>query len=111
MIGRMTDYATAAFLNVAHQQYQHVCMESFMSHSREPVVRKLQNFLNSYPELTGAGSCNPSSSISLILGANGLTIVETGEWDETTTKAVQNLLNKIDHYEDFDAAVALYRTK
>jgi len=96
IINRMTDYAMAAFLNVAHQQYQHVCMISFMAHVRQPIVQKLQNFLNTYPELTGAG-------------ANGLMIKESGDWDEATTKAVQNLLNKIEHYEDFDAAVATYR--
>lgn len=98
IVGRMTDYAAAAFLNVAHQQYPHVSMQSFMTHSREPVIKKLQNFLNTYPELTGAG-------------VDGLTIAETGEWDEATTKAVQNLLNKVEHYEDFEVAVAAYRKK
>jgi len=94
----MTDYALAAFLNVAHQQYPHVGMQSFMVHERKPIVQKLQNFLNTYPELTGTG-------------ADGLVLVEDGEWGEVTTKAIQNLLNKIEHYEDFDAAVATYRAK
>jgi hypothetical protein len=97
IIGRMTDYAAAAFLNVAHQQYPHVPMQSFFTHERTPIVRKLQNFLNSYPELTGTGP--------------DLLIAESGEWDDVTTKAVQNLLNKIEHYEDFEAAVATYRAK
>jgi surface antigen len=98
IIGRMTDYATAAFLNVAHQQYPHVYMQSFMAHMRQPIVTKLQNFLNSYPELTGAGP-------------EGLLIAESGEWDEPTTKAIQNLLNKVEHYEDLEAAVSHYRPK
>lgn len=95
ILSRMTDYALAAFLNVAHQKYPHVYMASFMSHQREEIIKKLQNFLNSYPELTGAGP-------------NGLLIEENGEWGESTTRAVQQLLNKLEHYEDFEAAVALF---
>jgi len=98
IIGRMTDYAAAAFLNVAHQQYPHVPMQSFMSHLRIPIVTKLQNLLNTYPGISGAG-------------ADGITVTENGEWDENTTKAVQNLVNKVEHYEDWDAAVAYYCKK
>jgi hypothetical protein len=94
IIGRMTDYATAAFLNVAHQQYAHVHMQSFNTHVRPPIITKLQNFLNCYPELTGAGQ-----------------LEENGEWGEATTKAVQNLVNKVEHYEDFEAAVQYFRNK
>jgi hypothetical protein len=97
MIRRMTDFALAAFLNVYHTSYPHVPMKSFMQHDPVPVTKKLQNFLNAHPEFSGIGS-------------NGVEpLVESGEWDVATIKAAQNLLNKIDHYEDWENALAYYR--
>ena len=99
MISRMTDYALAAFLNTVYQEYPHTPMPFFRSpdFSRQPLVRKLQSFLNAYPELSGAG-------------AGGLAIAVSGEWDEATTKGCQNVLNKVDDNEYFLDAVAAYRS-
>jgi len=41
-------------------------------------------------------------------GADGLAIAVSGEWDEATTKGVQNMLNKIEENELFLDAVAAY---
>jgi hypothetical protein len=100
MIRRMTDYALAAFLNTVHHSYAHVPMHFFRSphYTNEPLIKKLQSFLNTYPELSGAG------------GQNGLVIELTGAMDEPTVKGLQNLLNKVDHSEFFLEAVAAYRS-
>ena len=99
MIQRMTDYALAAFLNTVHQDFPHVHMKFFRDpdQDRRPLIKKLQHFLISYPMLSGAA-------------ADGVDIVVNGEWDEATTKGLQNLLNKIDENEHFLDAVAAYRT-
>ena len=98
MIQRMTDYALAAFLNTVHQDYPHAAMKFFRApeFTREPLIKKLQHFLNAYPMLSGAG-------------ADGLTIAVSGEWDEATTRGVQNMLNKVEENELFLDAVAAYR--
>ena len=97
IIQKMTDYALAAFLNTAHQDYPHVHMKFFRDpdQNRAPLIRKLQHFLNAYPMLSGAG-------------ADGVNIAVSGEWDEATTMGVQNLLNKVDENEHFLDAVAAY---
>ena len=99
IIQRMTDYALAAFLNTAHQDFAHVPMKFFRDpdQNRQPPISKLQHCLVAYPMLSGAG-------------ADGVNITESGEWDECTTRGVQNMLNKIDENEHFLDAVAAYST-
>jgi hypothetical protein len=99
IIQRMTDYALAAFLNTAHQDFAHVPMKFFRDPdpNRQPLISKLQHFLVAYPMLSGAG-------------ADGVNITVSGEWDECTTRGVQNMLNKIDENEHFLDAVAAYST-
>ena len=99
IIQRMTDYALAAFLNTAHQDFAHVPMKFFRDpdQNRQPLISKLQHFLVAYPMLSGAG-------------ADGVNITVSGEWDECTTRGVQNMLNKIDENEHFLDAVAAYST-
>jgi hypothetical protein len=99
IIQRMTDYALAAFLNTAHQDFAHVHMKFFRDpdQNRQPLISKLQHFLVAYPMLSGAG-------------ADGVNITVSGEWDECTTRGVQNMLNKIDENEHFLDAVAAYST-
>lgn len=97
MIQRMTDYALAAFLNTAHQDFPHVHMKFFKDpdQNRQPLISKLQHFLLAYPMLSGAGS-------------DGVNIAVSGSWDAATTKGLQNLLNKLDENEHFWDAVAAY---
>ena len=98
MIQRMTDYALAAFLNTAHQDFPHVYMKFFKDpdQNRQPLISKLQHFLIAYPMLSGAGD-------------DGVNITVSGTWDEATTRGLQNLLNKIDENEHFLDAVVAYR--
>ncbi len=99
MIARMTNYALAAFLNCAHQVYPHVVMGSFRAASdSQPLVKKLQHFLATYPQLTGAGGASADT-----------TVTETGEMDPPTVRALQNLLNKCPLSQDFASAVAAFR--
>jgi hypothetical protein len=97
MIQRMTDYALAAFLNTAHQDFPHVHCKFVRDpdQNRQPLISKLQHFLIAYPMLSGAGRDN-------------LNIVVSGEWDAATTMGLQNLLNKVDENEHFLDAVAAY---
>jgi hypothetical protein len=99
MITRMTNYALAAFLNCAHQAYPHVVMGSFRATvtDAQPLVKKLQHFLAAYPQLTGAGASADT------------TVMETGEMDAPTVRALQNLLNKCPSCQDFSTAVAAFR--
>jgi hypothetical protein len=98
MIQRMTDYALAAFLNTAHQDFPHVHMKFFKDpdQNRKPLISKLQHFLIAYSMISGAGS-------------DGVNITVSGDWDEATTRGVQNMLNKILENEHFLVAVEAYR--
>jgi hypothetical protein len=94
---RMTDNAMAVFLNTVHQSYAHVPMPSFRAlaeYKRDALIKKLQHFLNAYPEMSGADN-----------------IPESGEWCAETTKGCQNLLNKVYEGDHFLEAVALRRGK
>lgn len=98
----VNDYGLAIFLNTRLRlhDYPHVPMGFWGSQTfdRAPITKKLQRFLNSYPEISGCHSNCAETRVP-----------ETGKWCEATTRGVQNLLNKVYDMHDFDAAVEHYR--
>lgn len=100
---RITDYSLGGFLNThLPEKYPMIIApwkgfgnETF---DRQPLIRKFQTFLNLYPEITG-------------IGENGLVVEINGIFDESTTKAVQNMLNKVHTADEFDSALEVYRPK
>jgi hypothetical protein len=98
---RLTDYSLGAFLNT-HLPESYPMLpapwKGFGTETldREPLIRKFQTFLNLYPEITGIGS-------------DGLIVEVNGVWDEATTRAVQNMLNKVHTTDEFDSAIEVYR--
>jgi hypothetical protein len=98
---RLTDCSIGAFLNThLPETYPMVAApwNGFGTDTidREPLIRKFQIFLNQYPEITGIGS-------------NDLVVDVNGVWDERTTIAVQNMLNKVHTIDEFDSAIEFYR--
>lgn len=95
--GRFTDLALAAFLNTHHTEHAHVYMPFVFAQvvSRAPLISKLQHFLRAHPLISGHGS--------------EVQIEENGTFDVPTVKGVQNLLNRVTHADDFEAAAAIYK--
>jgi hypothetical protein len=95
--GRMTDMALAAFLNTHHQSYPHVPTPVYGSdeYDRAPLMRKLQNFLLAHADMTAAEQHQ---------------VAETGEFDEPTVKALQQLVNHVNVADDFEAAATVYKS-
>jgi hypothetical protein len=102
--GQFTDMALAAFLNVHHQSYPHVEMPApgfatgveWTENDRKPLLRKLQNFFLSHPQMTQAGV--------------KFTVVENGELDSATVSALQTMLNCVNLADDFPAAAEVYKS-
>ena len=96
--GRATDMALAAFLNTHHQSYALVPMPVYMSkeYDRVPLIRKLQNFLLAHANITEAGVKHK--------------VEENGEFDEATVKALQQLVNRVNLCDDFEAAAIVYQS-
>jgi hypothetical protein len=102
--GQFTDMALAAFLNVHHPSHPHVCMPApafvtgveWTAEDRKPLLRKLQNFLLSHPNMTQAG-----------LKFN---VVESGELDAATVSALQTMVNAVNLADDFPAAAEVYKS-
>lgn len=97
---RMTDYALGAFLNTHLPESYPMLAAHWKGFGtepidREPLIRKLQTFLNLYPEITGIGE-------NLVVEVNGV-------WDEPTVRAVQNMLNKVHTTDEFDSAIDEYQ--
>ena len=63
------------------------------SYDRTPLIKKLQAFINEYPEITN------------------VEVAVTGKFDELTIRGVQNLLNKVHYADDFQSAVVACRAK
>lgn len=95
---RVVDYGLAAFLNVHHQAYGGGLVRSPWTgygpetFDRTAIIRKLQDFLILHAGLSE-------------VGRKGLALEVTGVWDTDTTRALQHMLNKIRHGEDFYAAL------
>jgi hypothetical protein len=103
---RIADYGLGAFLNTRHDNYHTFVSTPWVGFGqsggdtpidRTPLVKKLQSFLNLYPEITGVGP--------------DLVVTETGEMDYATTCALQNMLNKVHTADEFDSAVDHYCKK
>jgi hypothetical protein len=96
--GRMTDMALTAFLNTHHHSYPHVPTPVYGSgeYDRGPLIRKLQNFLLAHADMTAAVEHK---------------VVENGEFDEPTVKALQQLLNHVNLGDEFEAAAIVYESE
>jgi hypothetical protein len=96
--GRMTDMALTAFLNTHHHSYPHVPTPVYGSgeYDRGPLIRKLQNFLLAHADMTAAVEHK---------------VVENGEFDEPTVKALQQLLNHVNLGDEFEAAAMVYESE
>lgn len=97
---RITDYSLGGFLNTHLPETYPLLIAPWKGFGteefdREPLIRKFQTFLNMYPEITGVGE-------DLVVEVNGV-------WDEATTKALQNMLNKVHTTDEFDSAIEYYR--
>jgi hypothetical protein len=88
--------ALAAFLNTRYQEYEHVDVPFYMApFDRAILIRKLQAFALAYSSMTNA---------------NEHGVVINGEWDSPTIMAVQTLLNRVQHADDFEAAAIVYKS-
>ena len=96
--------ALAAFLNTHHPSHPHVAMPApafatgveWTADDRKPLLRKLQNFLLSHPQMTQAGLKFPVS--------------ENGELDTATVSCIQAMLNAVNLCDDFAAAAEVYKS-
>ena len=99
--GQQTDMALAAFLNTQHQSYPHVPMPAYSGSAaapvdRKPLLLKLQNFLLSHHQMTDAGPLHK--------------VQENGDLDAETVKALQQLVNRVNLADDFEAAAEVYKS-